>query len=77
MVLIENLAHVLVFKTNIKTKEDKMRLLPLLNQQVAIEEWSVDCEDVDCVLRIVSQQLSGAQIITLVNTAGFYCEEME
>jgi len=77
MVLMENLTHIQVFKTNIKTEEDKIRVKEILADNTAVKEWSVDCDDVDCVLRVVSYELSAEQIIKLINQKGFQCQELE
>jgi hypothetical protein len=75
--LMENLTHILVFKTDIKTEGDKLLIKEFLDKTPAIEEWSVDCDDVDCVLRIVSYTLSSEQIIQLITKMGFQCQELE
>lgn len=75
MILMENLTHIQIFKTNIQA-DDKMLLKVFLDNNSAIEEWSVDCEDIDCVLRVVSYELSADEIIKLVNEAGFECQEL-
>jgi hypothetical protein len=73
----ENLDHILIFKTNIKTEEDKLRVSELLCTHEAIEDWHVDSEDVDCVLRVVSYSLLPQQVNSLINNAGFNCLELE
>ena len=72
-----NLTHVLVFKTNISSETDKQTAKRLLEVIPEVDEWSVDTEDIDCVLRIVSQQLSAQQIITIIEGGGFQCCELE
>ncbi|PBQ33268.1 hypothetical protein CNR22_16295 [Sphingobacteriaceae bacterium] len=74
---MEELTHILIFKTNISTTEDKLRVKEVLSNTAFVNEWSVDCEDIDCVLRIVSYELSAEQIINLINQAGFECRELE
>ncbi len=74
---MENLTHIQVFKTDIKTDADKLIIKELLAGNKAIEEWSVDCDDIDCVLRVVSYELSPEQIIKLINQNGFQCQELE
>ena len=77
MMLMENLTHILVFKTNIKTDADKFRIREFLDNSTDIEEWNVDADDIDCVLRIVSFKLCANEIIKLINKAGFQCQELE
>ena len=73
---MENLTHILIFKTTIKTEKDKQFIGEILNKNSAIQEWSVDCDDVDCLLRIVSQTLTAESILKLINQLGFQCEEL-
>jgi hypothetical protein len=75
--MTDNLMDVLVFKTNIRTESDKQHVKKVFDALQGIEEWSVDCEDVDCVLRVVSHVLSTSQIIELMTKAGFECLELE
>ena len=77
MIAMENHTHILIFKTNIKTEEDKIRVMELLSNNSTIEDWSVDCDDIDCVLRIVSYQPDTGEIIKLINQKGFQCQELE
>lgn len=77
MVLMEDLTHIQVFKTNIKTEHDKRRVQQVLSLNPDIEEWSVDCDDIDCVLRIVSHTLSITQITSLIQQSGFECQELD
>lgn len=75
--MTEDLTHILVFKTNITTSSDKLLVQQLLAENDAIQDWSVDCEDIDCVLRIVSYVLCAAEIVALLGSIGFKCEELE
>lgn len=74
---MENLTHIQVFKTNIRTMDDKQRVGIVIGLHPAVNEWSVDCDDIDCVLRVVSYTLSAEEIIQLINKAGFECQELE
>lgn len=77
MVMTENLAHILVFKTNINNGNDKPLLEQTMAAIVAIEEWSIDVEDVDRVLRVVSHETGPQEIINKVRALGFECQELE
>ncbi|MEZ4904517.1 MAG: hypothetical protein R2822_23605 [Spirosomataceae bacterium] len=66
--------NILIFKTNIKTEEDKHKIAPLLDALLSIRRWTVDCEDCDCVLRIESDNLTEDEIIKLIQQGGFTCE---
>jgi hypothetical protein len=48
-----------------------------LQNHTGIQQWNIDYEDVDCVLRIVSDSLSHQNIITIINQHGFGCSELE
>lgn len=66
---------ILIFKTDINSKEKMNILKPVFNKYPVITSWSVDTDDIDNVLRIVSpEKLGENDIILLMNTCGFYCE---
>ncbi|WP_395066154.1 hypothetical protein [Flavobacterium sp.] len=72
-----NFNNILVFATNIKSKADKEFISDILNKNTVIQQWSIDQEDIDCVLRIVSGILTAIDIIKIINTLGFNCNELE
>ncbi|HMI07089.1 MAG TPA: hypothetical protein VK528_06065 [Flavobacterium sp.] len=69
------LDHIHVFKTNIQ-KENLRQLEKKFGKNRSISQWNVDTEDCDLVLRVVSYDLSEAEIIDLVSQYGFECEEL-
>jgi hypothetical protein len=69
--------EILVFKTNIKTDEDKQKVAMVLDSLPQISRWTVDCEDCDCVLRIEAEGISEQPIIELIQQAGFDCEALK
>lgn len=73
---MENLDHILVFKTNISCEEEKQLLHTIFDTHSDIESWSIDMEDKDCVLRVVSYTLSYNQIIKIINHHGYECYEL-
>lgn len=75
--MIEDLTHILIFKTNISTFSDKLRVQQLFAGYPAIEEWNLDAEDIDCVLRVVSHVLSAREVIQMLQDTGFQCQELE
>jgi len=75
--MIGNIDHILVFKTNIKNPADRHIIQRVLDTHKQILEWSVDCQDIDCVLRIVSSTLCVNEIIELVKQNGYECCELE
>ncbi|AOM75700.1 hypothetical protein [Pedobacter steynii] len=66
---------ILLFKTDIRTEGDK-QLIAKVMQEYQIANWTVDQDDVDCVLRIVSSQLKLNDVIALVVHNGYQCEEL-
>ena len=66
--------NVHVFKTDISTKHLAKCMKPIFNNNPVIAEWSVDTEDIDNVLRVVTTpHLCEQDIIDLVNAYGFQC----
>ncbi|MCO5935604.1 hypothetical protein NAF17_08630 [Mucilaginibacter sp. RB4R14] len=72
----ENFDHILLFKTNVNCDGDKKLLHTLLDGNPDVQCWTVDMDDEDYVLRIVSYTLSHLQIIELMNSRGQYCCEL-
>lgn len=66
-----------VFKTNIRSENEISAIHSVLDQHPFIAEWSVDLEDIDNVLRIVSPVLSVEEITELIQNKGFECQELE
>jgi len=73
---MENFDHILLFKTNCKSFADKQALQCLLSRQRGIEEWNLDLDDCDCVLRIITYTINHTQIIELLNQGGYQCCEL-
>lgn len=77
MTATENSTRVLVFITNINTAADKQQVKAAIDACPVVDEWSVDTDDIDRVLRIVSHSAKAEQIIALINKAGYQCRELE
>lgn len=73
---MENLEHILLFKTDIQNEECKARLQPILDANADITKWNIALDDSDYVLRIISATLNHQQIITLINKQGHSCSEL-
>jgi hypothetical protein len=71
-----NIKNVFVFKTNIKTKTDTLIVKDILASKNQVADWSIDTEDEDCVLRVVSNELSAENIIELIKDKGYQCHEL-
>lgn len=69
--------EVLVFKTNIKNKKQVANVSRLIFDLNDILRWNVDLHDCDKVLRIETNQLSPRQVESLLQEAGYVCEELE
>lgn len=69
--------NVHVFKTNISSDADVLKVKPLLDSIPNINAWSIDVEDIDCVLRIVAADIIKEKIINDINQLGFDCSELE
>jgi len=48
----------------------------LLENQRGIEEWNLDLDDCDKVLRIISHEINHEHIIRLMNDHGYECCEL-
>ena len=65
---------ILVFKTDISNAYALMQVEPLFNELNSIQNWNVDQEDVDNVLRIETNQLiSDLEIIEMLTNKGLAC----
>jgi hypothetical protein len=70
-----NFKHILLFKTDIRTEADKQHIGKIMAEN-QIDQWTVDLQDIDCVLRIVSPTLKLEEVINLVAENGYQCEEL-
>lgn len=74
--MTHNTQNVLVFKTNIRTKTDTLIIKDIFATKTQIDNWTIDTEDEDCVLRVVSNNLSAENIIELIKDKGYQCHEL-
>ena len=72
-----DLSNIFIFKTNIQTEFDKLRIKNVLDASQKVLKWNIDMDDADRVLRIVSDSLRPEQIISLLDYVGFECSELE
>jgi hypothetical protein len=68
--------NVHVFKTDIDSDSLIESVKPILNSNQYISDWSIDIEDIDNVLRIVSAELLENEIIKIIKSKGFSCEAL-
>jgi len=71
-----DLHYIHVFKTNITQVDPVCAMKNALDNHKDILQWSIDCEDVDCVLRVVSETLLPETIINLIHQFGYQCQEL-
>ncbi|NUY82458.1 hypothetical protein HUK80_16245 [Flavobacterium sp. MAH-1] len=74
---METLDHIHVFKTNLGLVCPNCEVHKLLDALDEISDWNVDCEDVDCVLRVVSEKLRPTTIINIIKSFGYECAELQ
>jgi hypothetical protein len=67
---------ILVFKTNVADAAALEKVGAILDNEALVDEWNIDMEDIDKVLRINSDLNSG-YIIGLLTSKGFICSELE
>lgn len=72
-----NLNHIHIFKTNICHVDAQSGLHQMLSSHPEILQWSVDTEDQDCVLRVVSQKLKPNHIAAMITSHGYDCSELD
>jgi cell fate (sporulation/competence/biofilm development) regulator YmcA (YheA/YmcA/DUF963 family) len=68
--------NILIFRSNIKTNYDRISVERMLDMHPHIDEWTLDQQDEDCVLRVVTGRLSSTQVVDIVKGCGYICEEM-
>ena len=70
--------EIFVFKSNVNSQSELKKLLGLFSKEKEIDEWSVDFEDTDKVLRIVAKKgMTKKKVIEMVNSVGHQCQELE
>ena len=69
-------ANIYIFTSNIATAQDVLVLRDVFDRHPQIECWSVDTEDCDKVLRVISGEMSSMRIKELVRLCGYDCVEL-
>lgn len=70
------LMEVLIFKTNITTKKKADKVASLLKVMPAVKHCNFDLEDYDKILRIEGVELQPDVVKSLLETAGFNCQQL-
>lgn len=73
---MEESTQILVFKTNVGATEKDQILLKLLKLD-DIQDVSLDTDDCDRVLRVVTRSAAPGIIISALLSEGFFCQELE
>ena len=74
---MDNITNIFVFRTNINTLYDKLVVKEILGCEEDILEWSVDLQDCDRVLRVVTPTKTVTEIIELITETGYECHELD
>jgi len=72
----DKISQVLVFRTSIQTLKEKQKILNALTREEEIEEVSIDFEDVDKVLRVVTD-VQPQLFINLLQPLDIRCSELD
>lgn len=67
------MSRILLFRTDIQQLSEELQ--SMLNGHQSVHRWSIDTEDVDRVLKIVSNELQSHQVIEFVESLGYSCIE--
>ena len=67
---------ILVFKTNLETKQQLTAVQTALASLEGINSWNTDLEDCDRILRVVSQGAKPESVIHHMQGLGYFCEEL-
>jgi len=69
---------VFVFKTSVANRAAINHLKPLLDDLILHgDRWNFDLEDCDNILRVESASCHAAQVINVLEVAGYDCEELQ
>ena len=68
--------QILIFKTNLNNPSRIKDIENSLDAHPDIIQWNVDLNDLDNILRIVSNHISGSDVENLLLNEGYFCEEL-
>lgn len=69
--------EILVFKTNLHSKQEIRKAGSFLKKLAGIIRWNVDLHDTDNILRVVAASVSPRAVEHTLRQAGYYCQELE
>ncbi|RZJ67467.1 MAG: hypothetical protein EOO50_05625 [Flavobacterium sp.] len=74
---METFDNIHIFKTNLGKLCPNCEASKTLDTLSEISLWTIDHEDIDCVLRVVSEKLRPSTIINIIKSLGYNCTELE
>ena len=69
--------NTLIFRTNINTQNDFALVRSELEKRFSIKESTIDLEDRDKVLRVITKHVQPQTIANEVKRLDYFCEELE
>jgi len=69
--------NILIFKTNINSAGEFNFVKTHLAKKRGVFECTIDLDDRDKILRVISEKLTVKQVERKVALLGFYCRELE
>ncbi len=75
--MTKNDMNTLIFKTNIKSAKDFKEVKKILSEKNNINECTIDLDDDDKVLRVLSDSVTVAEVEQQIIGMGYYCKELE
>jgi len=70
------MSAILLFSTDIEEICSNCEIHKALKNHSEIKEWSIDTDDAEHVLRVVSDTLTPAEVIAMLNKLGHVCSEL-
>ena len=72
----QTVSGILIFKTNVAEESDERLIAPILESDKRVRQWNIDRDDVDHVLRVESDSLETGDVVHMIASAGYFCEEL-
>jgi hypothetical protein len=69
--------EILIFKTDVSSRKKATRVGRLLSSVQTIKQWTIDLEDCDKVLRVVTTGIKPGLVESLLMRAGFNCQALD
>ena len=70
------MSGILLFATDIEEICPNCEVHKALEKHTGIKQWSIDTDDSEHVLRVVSDTLTPAEVIAMLNKLGHACSEL-